>query len=267
MQRIKRIVTALALTLLIGSAAWSLDAADIVQLMRSGVNDAVIINLVRSNKFPAPLTPNEVMLLNSNGASPTLLGFLTSPEASYGTTPPPSSTVTVAPQTYYPEVEVGTTDTNTYYLDENGNYIAVSPEYAGSTGTYYYDNDVDYYTGYTYPGTTYYYDYDDYGYDYSYPTYPTYGGLFFGGGSHRPDRRPPPPSSHRPGRPGHDRPRPPSGTGHGGSRPGGGGGGSRPPGDRPRPPSNKPKPPSGKPKPPSGKPKPDQPRPSKPPRP
>lgn len=62
--------------------AVALDAKDIVNLKKNGVQDSTIVNMVRSNKLPRPLTPQEVLFLNGNGVSAPLLDFLTRPEAS-----------------------------------------------------------------------------------------------------------------------------------------------------------------------------------------
>lgn len=62
--------------------AMALDANDIVNLKKHGVQDSTIINMVRANKLPRPLTSREVVFLNGNGISAPLLEFLTRPEAS-----------------------------------------------------------------------------------------------------------------------------------------------------------------------------------------
>lgn len=71
--------------------ALALDARDIANLKKNGVQESTIVNMVRANKMPAPLTAREVVMLNASGVSPTLLEFLTRPEASVPApeTPPP----------------------------------------------------------------------------------------------------------------------------------------------------------------------------------
>lgn len=64
-------------------SALALDANDISMLVRNGVSDQVVVNLVLNNKLPMPLTTEEILFLNASGISPALLEFLTRPEASY----------------------------------------------------------------------------------------------------------------------------------------------------------------------------------------
>ena len=71
----------LALCLFTGAAS-ALDANDIVMMVKNGVDDSVIVNMVQTQKLPHPLTAQEVMALNAGGASSYLLENLTRPDAS-----------------------------------------------------------------------------------------------------------------------------------------------------------------------------------------
>lgn len=70
------------LGIVFAECAMALDAKDIANLKRNGVQDSTIINMVRTTKLSRPLTPQEVVFLNANGVSAPLLDFLTRPESS-----------------------------------------------------------------------------------------------------------------------------------------------------------------------------------------
>lgn len=70
------------LGIMFAEGAMALDAKDIANLKRNGVQDSTIINMVRTTKLSRPLTPQEVVFLNANGVSAPLLDFLTRPESS-----------------------------------------------------------------------------------------------------------------------------------------------------------------------------------------
>lgn len=222
MKTIQNAILALIAAVALATPAWSLDVKDLILMVQNDVEEQVIVNMVRSNRLPAPLTTSDVILLNSSGASTQLMEFLTSPEAATATA---GGTVVYDPPVTY--VEPPTT------IIESPTTIIESPTYV-ETPTYIY----------TEP-----YYYDDYRYNYGY-TYPWYGGGW-GGPSYRPrppSHRPPPPPPSRPGRPGGpSRPgggRPGVGRPEGG-RPGGGRPGGRPEGGRPGGGERPPKPPEG----------------------
>lgn len=193
MGRMKRTLL-LALFMSCIGTAQALDASDIALLVKNGVHESVIINMVRGNKMRAPLTTSEVLLLNTSGASPALLEFLTRPEASAVSSPPAvvsESVYSTPPQVVVTAPAPTVVTTPTY----------VSPTYyVGSPYVYGYD----------------YYRYGrPYSYGYSYGRgWGGWGGGWGGwGGGSRHYRRPPPPGGgHRP--PGGSRPpghRPPGG--------------------------------------------------------
>lgn len=235
MRRMKKLVLGLVLSLLCVGSALALDVNDITNLIRSGVKDSVIINMVRSQQLDRPLTAGEILALNSNGASPTLLEFLTRPEtvSSSYIAPPPvvTDSLTSQPMVYDSTPTVVTSDPTV---------IVTTPP------TVYYDYD---YYDYGYPYYSGYYDYWP-GYSWG------WGGYWWGGSRHgyryrdrdRPHGRPPHGGGYRPGgrpgggyspggRPGGSRPSvrrgggggrgPGGGGGHRGGGPRGGGGGGR----------------------------------------
>lgn len=210
MKRMNAVLVLLATGLACAGGAPALDADEIANLVRSGVQDSVIINMVQGQKLDRPLTTGEVMSLNANGASAQLLEFLTRPDAvnSAYVAPPPAAAI--VGESVYPSVVSAPT-------------VVSSPQVVVTT-----------------PPTVYYeYDYYDPGYVYPYygsswPGY--YGGFWWGGGGYRyrdhryRDYRHGPPRYGHGGR-GPSRPSP-------GFRPGGGG--PRPGGGRPRPPGGRP---------------------------
>lgn len=177
---IKKGLVALSLSLLCAGSVWALDGNDIVNMKKNGVDDTVIINMVQAQKLDRPLTPNEVLILNSSGTSSTLLEFLTRPEAvssSYARTPTVVTSTTPAPVTV---VEQPPTVVTT-----QPSVVVTQPQ------TVYYETPTYVYPYRTY-GSPYYYPYS---YPYSYRSGPSYSfGFWYGGGGHRggPRGGPPP---------------------------------------------------------------------------
>lgn len=226
MQKINGIVAGLALALFAAMPASALDANEIVQLVKNDVQDTVIINMLQQNKLERPLTAQEVLILSNEGASSTLLEYLTRPESVSSSYVPPARTASSP---------VIVTDSTTSVVETVSPTIVTSEPSVVVTSP----NTVYYGSTYAYP-STYYYPYT-YSYPYTYRYGPTYSFGFSWGNSHRwrgrdHGYRPRPPSHHRPphsiGRPSGGRP-----GGHGrpgGGRPGGGRpGGGRPGGGRP----------------------------------
>lgn len=115
MHSLRNAVLAAALCLAIPSAVLAIEPEEVIQLVQSGVDDAVIVNMVNATLLSRPLTAREVMALNAGGASPSLLEFLTRPEvvdSAYAAAQPTlvttDSSVIVAPPavvydyTFYP---------------------------------------------------------------------------------------------------------------------------------------------------------------------
>lgn len=122
----------------VGQAA-GLDANDIAHLVKNGVQDAVIINMVRSNRLPAPLSPQDVLLLNANGASPTLLEFLTRPDSSVAVVSSSPPVAYAEPST--PVVVTGNACSPTYIARPT--YVA--PRYYSAPTYVYPYSSYDYY--------------------------------------------------------------------------------------------------------------------------
>lgn len=239
MFRIKMATLGLALSLAVAGSAYGLDTNEIITLLKNGVPDATIVNMVQSQPFPRPLNTQEVLALNANGASANLLGFLTSPGAvSSGYVAPPlagapvapategvccpdpqpTTVVTQQPQVVVTQPEVVVTSPPTVYYDTT----YVSP-------TYVYPYTYPRYYGYGYPG---YWPGTSYSFGFAWGGSRWYGGgdRWYGGrGGHgSPPRGGPPPGGPR-GGPGGGGPRggpPPGGPrgGPGGGGPGGHGG-------------------------------------------
>lgn len=169
--------------LLFSGAAMALDVSDISQMLKSDVQDSVIINMVQSQKLDRPLTAQEVVLLNSSGASPALLEYLTRPEAvssSYVASRPAPTVVagSSAPVYQQPAPTVVTGSSAPVYAQPAPTVMTNTCP----TTTYVNPN-------YIYPAPTVVYpSYSSYYYPYYYPTYrsrPSYSFSFgFGSGRH-----------------------------------------------------------------------------------
>lgn len=59
--------------------AMALDASEVRMMLQNGVHEDVIISMLQNDKLNAPLSAQEVVELNSMGASSTLLQYLTNP--------------------------------------------------------------------------------------------------------------------------------------------------------------------------------------------
>ncbi len=108
-------------------SAMALDFADIKLMLQNGVQENVIISMIQNQKLSRSLTTQEVIELNSMGASANFLQYLTSsgsaapaavassPEVVY--VEPPATTVTACPPTIVtqPEVIVAAPPPPVYY--------------------------------------------------------------------------------------------------------------------------------------------------------
>ncbi len=71
----------LALTLAVFPQTVSaLEVTDLMQLLRNGIQEQVIVNLVQQNPLARPLGPNDVLMLQASGAGAELLEYLTRPD-------------------------------------------------------------------------------------------------------------------------------------------------------------------------------------------
>lgn len=201
MRLIRKTILLRAVSLCVAAQAWTLDFRDIQHLLQSGVDESVIINMVRATPLTAALTAGDVIALSSAGASTGLMEFLTSSAAVTAADSP--TIVSAEPTTVYVEPSTTIVEAPTTII-ESPTYVEVPSVIY--TEPYYYND--------------YYYN-DPFWYGSSYPRW-------FGGSWHRP---PPPPR-----RPSHRPPSRPSG----GHRPGGGGPSVRPPRPGGRPPSGRP---------------------------
>lgn len=165
MFRMKNVLLAAGLALVYTGSALALDAGEIANLVKSGVQDTVIINMVQSQKLNRPLSTSDVLMLNANGASPTLLEYLTRPEAvSAAYVPPEISAPTVVTTAPSPTVTV-VDPTPTIVTQPN--VVVTSPPPVYYSPTYYYP-----YSSYSYP-------------TYRYRSRPSVSfGFSFGGGKH-----------------------------------------------------------------------------------
>lgn len=149
---IKKAFLVIAAVLIGANGAFALDANDVAQLIRNGVEEEVIINMVGNQKLDRPLTANDVLALNSAGASGALLEYMTRPEAASAAYAAPSSpmivgspqiqvesppTVITSPQTVVttqPNVVYGSACPTPTYV-----YPYSSPYYVYSAPRYYRD--------------------------------------------------------------------------------------------------------------------------------
>lgn len=178
MLRMKRAILPIVLFMVYSGMACALDANDVALLIKNGVHDSVIINMVRNNKMRAPLATSEVLLLNTNGASPALLEFLTRSEASY-----PAAVVSSQPAVVSESV---CSTAAPVVIGTPSPTVISTPTYVSPT----------YYVSAPYYGNPYRYSYG-YGWPHSFGF--SYGHRW-GGSRHY--RRPPPPG-HGPPRGGH----------------------------------------------------------------
>lgn len=186
MFRMKKAFLFLSAAVLCAGSAWGLDANEIAQLVRSGVQDTVIINMVQGQKLDRPLTAQDVLNLNAAGASGTLLEYVTRPEAIS------SSYVAAQPAPVYVESPPIQVQQPTTVVTTQPNVVVAAPP------TVYYGS------GYYNPS-----------YVYPYRYYPNYSFNFGFGSSRGWDRG----HRYRPGRPS-GRPHGPP-PGRPGGRPGG----------------------------------------------
>lgn len=121
------------------TGVMALDADDIRELLENGVQDSVIINMVQAGKLPQPLTAREIVDLSRAGASPSLLEYLTSPNAA---NPPP-----IAP----PVTIVEPAPATTVVTPQPNVVVTQQPTVVYETPTYYYPQSYVYPTPYYYP--------------------------------------------------------------------------------------------------------------------
>lgn len=193
MARMKIALLGMTLGLFVGSAS-ALDSNDVIQMIRNGVQDPVIINMIQNQKMDRPLTAQEVVALSAAGASSSLLEYMTRPEAvssSYVPPAPRSVYSDSTPTIVTSEPTVTTAPPATYYGSNSCSPTVVTPAPTIVA-----------------PSTTYVVPYSYPVYTYSYPRYryyePSYSfGFSWGGGSrwgHGPRY------GHRPPYRGHGRP-------------------------------------------------------------
>lgn len=154
MSRVKTVLLGVSLLVLSGMA-FALDANDISQMVRNGVQDSVIINVVQTQKLNRPLTAQEVLLLNTNGASPTLLEYLTRSEAvsgSYVATSPAPTIVTGSNDVTYaaPSITVSPPAPTVVTQPYPPTTTYIIPDYIYTTPTYVYPYPYTYVYPYAY---------------------------------------------------------------------------------------------------------------------
>ncbi len=170
---------------------WALDPAEIGQLVRTRVDDTVIINMVQNQKLDRPLTAREVVELSAAGASPALLEYITRAEAvssAYVAVQPAAPVIVTSPEPSVTYVEPAPT-----VVTQQPTVVVASPP------TVYYSSPY-YTTNYVYPryrwGPSYYPSYypyagSNYYFGFSYGSRGWYGRDSY--------RRPPPPPPPRGG--------------------------------------------------------------------
>lgn len=82
MTKITAAIALLLISSIFPASARALDVREIVMLSKNNMPDKMIMNLVHQDRLSAPLTRNDILFLKAYGISPTLMMFLTSPEAS-----------------------------------------------------------------------------------------------------------------------------------------------------------------------------------------
>jgi hypothetical protein len=133
----KKFAVAVVFTMAYAGCAMALEVSEIVNLIKSGVEDSVIINMVQSQKLPRPLTTSDVLTLNAGGASPALLEFLTRPENAVAAAPMVvPATPTVVTSTPAPSVTV--VESAPTVVTTQPNVVVTSPPPVYYSPTYYY---------------------------------------------------------------------------------------------------------------------------------
>lgn len=168
-------IGALSVVLCVAAAsrASALEVGEVINMLKNGVHESVVINMVQQQKLSRPLTAQEVIDLSRSGVSPQIMTALTD-AANVGPMYAPSgSTVAVPVENYTASMPgacgVAPTAPAPVVVEQPATVVTAPP-------TVYY----------TYPDSYYYYGYPYYNYPYRYgPSYSFSFGYGHRWGGHR----------------------------------------------------------------------------------
>lgn len=126
MLKMKKAFLLVAVVILGANSAFALDVDEVTQLIRGGVDDEVIINMVKGQGLDRPLTSSDVMALSSAGASGKLLERMTRSEAANSVYAAPTTAVSAQPNVVYDQSYVPPAYVSPRYYNRPANYSANS---------------------------------------------------------------------------------------------------------------------------------------------